>query len=210
LLVRSVMNFPNASTAHLQVALAVVIAMLAQPTPRASGRQPIDAERSIVTLHVGKSGVFRAFADNHEIRGTVRHGFVNEDAGAVELVIDARELRVVDPKLSPKDRVDVQTRMLGADVLDVDRYPDIRFVSNRTEKAPEGWTVHGQLTLRGKTALVTGSVTGRDHRYTGSARVKQSDFGITPITVAGGTVKVKDEVLIDFDITTRTSSTTGQ
>jgi len=31
-------------------------------------------------------------------------------------------------------------------------------------------------------------------------RLKQRDFGIAPISIAGGTVKVKDEVLIEFEI----------
>jgi hypothetical protein len=32
--------------------------------------------------------------------------------------------------------------------------------------------------------------------------LRQSDFGILPISIAGGTVKVKDEVTIEFDIVT--------
>ena len=32
--------------------------------------------------------------------------------------------------------------------------------------------------------------------YRGSASIKQSDFGIAPIRIAGGTVKVKDELKI--------------
>jgi hypothetical protein len=32
--------------------------------------------------------------------------------------------------------------------------------------------------------------------------LKQRDFGITPVSVAGGTVKVKDQVKIEFDIAT--------
>jgi hypothetical protein len=36
--------------------------------------------------------------------------------------------------------------------------------------------------------------------YRGSASFKQSEFGITPIRIAGGTVKVKDELKIEFDI----------
>jgi hypothetical protein len=36
--------------------------------------------------------------------------------------------------------------------------------------------------------------------YTGVARLKQSDFGIAPIKIAGGAVRVKDEVEIQFDI----------
>jgi len=37
-------------------------------------------------------------------------------------------------------------------------------------------------------------------RYRGTAALKQRDFGIDPITIAGGTVKVKDEVKVEFDI----------
>jgi hypothetical protein len=38
--------------------------------------------------------------------------------------------------------------------------------------------------------------------YKGSARLKQTEFGITPVTVAGGAVQVKDEVTLDFDVVT--------
>ena len=30
--------------------------------------------------------------------------------------------------------------------------------------------------------------------------IKQRDYGITPISIAGGTVKVKDELAIEFEI----------
>jgi hypothetical protein len=38
--------------------------------------------------------------------------------------------------------------------------------------------------------------------------LRQTDYGIAPISVAGGTVKVKDELKIDFDIVTRPAATT--
>jgi hypothetical protein len=42
---------------------------------------------------------------------------------------------------------------------------------------------------------------GREQgRYRGSARFRQTEFGITPVTVAGGTIKVKDEVRVEFEI----------
>jgi hypothetical protein len=36
--------------------------------------------------------------------------------------------------------------------------------------------------------------------YRGSVPLKQTDFGITPVRIAGGAVKVKDEIKIEFDI----------
>ena len=38
--------------------------------------------------------------------------------------------------------------------------------------------------------------------YKGSVNFKQTDFGITPVKVAGGTVKIKDDD-ISFEIVTR-------
>ena len=47
---------------------------------------------------------------------------------------------------------------------------------------------------------VTVTVKDQGGHYVGSARIKQTEFGIKPVKVAGGTVKVKDELHIDFDI----------
>jgi hypothetical protein len=49
-------------------------------------------------------------------------------------------------------------------------------------------------------APVKVDVTGHDGHYTGSARLSQKDFGITPVSIAGGSVKVKDEVLVEFEV----------
>src|SRR5258708_32757718 len=40
-------------------------------------------------------------------------------------------------------------------------------------------------------------------RHRGSAWLRQSEFGITPVKVAGGTIKVKDEVRVDFEVVGR-------
>ena len=40
----------------------------------------------------------------------------------------------------------------------------------------------------------------KDGLYQGTAVLKQTGFGITPVKIAGGTVKVKDEVKVAFSI----------
>ena len=60
--------------------------------------------------------------------------------------------------------------------------------------------MRGNLTLHGQTRPVMVDVALRDGRHEGSARLKQRDFGITPVSIAGGTVKVKDEVKVEFGI----------
>ena len=37
-------------------------------------------------------------------------------------------------------------------------------------------------------------------RFVGFAILKQTDFGIKPVKVAGGTIRVKDEIRVEFDI----------
>jgi hypothetical protein len=54
--------------------------------------------------------------------------------------------------------------------------------------------VQGDLTLHGQTHPVTVDVSRQEERYRGAVRLRQSEFGITPVTVAGGTIKVKDEI----------------
>jgi hypothetical protein len=44
------------------------------------------------------------------------------------------------------------------------------------------------------------SVTLAAGHYTGKVTLKQTDFGITPVKIAGGTVRVKDVIEIDFEI----------
>jgi polyisoprenoid-binding protein YceI len=60
--------------------------------------------------------------------------------------------------------------------------------------------VQGTLTLHGQKQPVAVAVSLQAGHYRGSASFKQSSFGITPISIGGGTVKVKDEIKIEFDI----------
>ena len=194
------------SRAQLLTTVVAVIAAMAPAfsanTSAAGARQAIDVQRSTITIHVFKTGLFRAFADNHLIQAPVAEGSIDESAVPhVDLVIEAQRLQVLDPKLSPKDRKQVQERMLGAEVLDTARFPQIRFHSTAVEQlASEHWLVRGALELHGQTRSVSVKVTRENGRYTGLTTLRQTDFGITPVSVAGGTVKVKDEISIEFDI----------
>lgn len=113
-------------------------------------------------------------------------------------------MRVLDPQLAPGKRQQVQERMLGPEVLDSMRFPEITFVSTSIEATgADEFLVRGELSLRGVTHPVAARVRRDNGRYTGVGTLKQRDFGIKPISIAGGTVKVKDELKIDFDIRTK-------
>jgi len=187
----------------LVVGLSVAVGSGAQI---AAARHDIDPRTSTVTVHVKKAGVFRAFGDDHEVRAPIKTGSIDDaPTGVVDLLIDASQMRVLDPGLSDADRHEVQERMLGPEVLEVAKYPEIRFRSTSIDRTADGWRVTGQLTLHGATRPIVVAVTKDRAHYRGTASFKQTDFGITPVSVAGGTVKVKDEVSIDFDIATRSN-----
>jgi polyisoprenoid-binding protein YceI len=155
-----------------------------------------------MTVRVSKTGAFSAFGHNHEIQAPIQSGEVNEsDKPSVELRVDAHKLRVVDPEASDDTRAQIQKTMQGPQVLDADHFPEIHFQSISVEpKGQDHWIVHGNLALHGKDRPIAFEVSRKGEHYKGSATLRQTDFGITPVTVAGGTVKVKDEVKIEFEI----------
>ena len=79
-------------------------------------------------------------------------------------------------------------------VLESNMYPDIVFKPTeirRTGAVVRG--VSGDLTLHGVTKPVSVDVTQND-AYLGTVRIKQTEFGIQPIKIGGGVVRVKDEL----------------
>lgn len=154
-----------------------------------------------MTIRVEKSGVFSALGHNHQIGAPIANGTVDLDKLRVELHANAAALQVRDAATSDKDRMDIRSTMLGPQVLDAARYPEIVFRSTEVQPAGTGvWTVHGDLALHGQIRPVIVEVREAGGHYVGTARLKQTDFGITPVKIAGGTIRVKDEVLVEFDI----------
>jgi hypothetical protein len=191
----------NGITPRMVCAFVLVAILLSHGQSSPGPATAIDTARSGLTVRVYKTGLFSAFAHDHEIHSPIQNGVIDEDKNTVEFSVDARALRVLDPEVSEKDRADIQSTMLGPKVLDSEKFPEIRFRSTSIgEGGNDKWIVRGDLTLHGQTHPVKVNVTGSDSHYTGSARLSQKDFGIVPISIAGGSIKVKDEVLVEFEI----------
>jgi polyisoprenoid-binding protein YceI len=170
----------------------------------ASSQKAIDTQRSAFIVRVYKTGMFSAFGHGHAIHAPVETGTFDENKGPADFVVDARTLRVLDSDVSDKDQAEIQNTMLGPKVLDTSQFHEIRFRSTEVSRNCENrWIVHGDLRLHGQTHPVKVDVERQDGRYRGSARLRQSEFGITPVTVAGGAIKVKDEVRVEFEIVGR-------
>lgn len=169
---------------------------------RSADVRKIDAARSKITVRVSKSGLFSALGHNHEIDAPLESGEVNENGPlSVEIRVDARKLRLADPEASADTRAKIQETMLGPQVLDANQFPKIHFRSKSVEtQGTDRWRVKGDLELHGQTQPVAVGVELKDGVYRGSATVKQTDFAIKPVSIGGGTVNVKDEVKIEFEI----------
>jgi len=189
------------SRAHLYAALACVVVTLAVVRPALASPRAIDVQHSKITVLVYKQGLFSFLADNHTIDAPIASGRYDSATKTIELTVEAAKLRVLDPKLPASRRDSVQAAMTEQ-VLDAAKYPTISFRSTAIdERDPKRWTITGNLTLHGATRPVTFVVQRADaSHFTGSATIIQTAFGITPIRVAGGTVSVKDEVTVEFEI----------
>ena len=173
------------------------------------------AERSVV-IDVGKSGLFSFAGHVHEVVAPAFSGEVVADAedlarSRVSLVFDARALKVTGRGEPADDVGKVQEAMIGPKVLDAARFPEIRFASKSVSgraTGPNAYAVEvaGDLTLHGVTRAVTLplkiEVTGETLLATGETTIRQKDFGIQPVSVAG-VVNVKNELKLTFRIEAR-------
>jgi polyisoprenoid-binding protein YceI len=178
-------------------AVAVFLLALGARFVLLAAERPIDAANSTITIHVYKSGLFSAAGHEHQVSARIEDGAIDDSApGHIWFIVQAARLAV----LPEPDQAKVQNTM-QSDVLESERYSDIKFESTLVRGAGENrWMVTGNLTLHGMTNPVTVNVGKTNGAYTGEARIKQTQFGIKPVSVAGGTVKVKDELQIEFAI----------
>lgn len=201
--------------------LSYIIGVLAAlTTVTAAAQSPSGAVYGIVaagsTIQVGvfREGLLKVFGHDHLIAAKSFSGTVHFNADKVEessltLDIEANSLTVLDPSETEKDRRDVQATMVGARVLYVESFPRITFRStgvHQIKNTGAEWevTLAGKLNLHGVEKPISFPVRVRldNTRLTvqGEVFIAQTDFGIEPVKVAGGTVRVKDRVKVSFAI----------
>jgi len=170
----------------------------------------VNPRKSRFTVQAFAEGLFSAFGHNpklnaRDIAGEVQFHPDNLEASSLRFSVKADSLSVSDD-VSEKDRREIE-RMMKDEVLETSRYPEIIFQSKSVtaDRIYEGFyrvKITGQLSLHG---------VSRDHlldtqvrlvenglRAEGESTLRQSDYGIKRVSVAGGTLKVKDEVKLSF------------
>jgi polyisoprenoid-binding protein YceI len=145
-----------------------------------------------------------------KVRGrfTAFHGQVDLAAGSdlpvsITATIDAAS---IDTREEQRD-----THLRSADFLEVEKYPELTFQSDRIEGTPEQFAIDGKLTIHGVTRDVklSGTFEGRANDPWGGVRIGYSahgtinrkDFGLTwNATLETGGVVVGDEVRIELNV----------
>ncbi len=162
----------------------------------------IDVQRSTITIHAGKAGILSAAGHDHWIQAPISSGTIGESpAPHVAFTVETAKMTVKpDPKVDAKTQAEIQKDMEEM-TLETKKFPEIRFRSSRIEKLADGqWRVAGDLSLHGITKPVSLTVKRTGDSYTAHTVLKQTDFGIKPVSVGGGVIRVKNEVEIDFQI----------
>jgi polyisoprenoid-binding protein YceI len=188
-------------------------ALGAKMSPESSTVQyTIDQERSRFTVRAFAGGLLSGFGHNPQIALREVSGEVNFASGAIPESSMRLRLKpdsfAVQNDVSDKDRREIE-RMMKDEVLEVGRFPEITFESRQVSGMQLGESMYmlkieGELTLHGatRTQSISAQVVPSDDsvRAQGEFAIKQSDFNIKLVSVAGGALKVKDELKFAFDI----------
>jgi polyisoprenoid-binding protein YceI len=179
----------------------------------------ISADESNVWVFVGKAGLFSALGHDHEIgiksfSGSIDVPQLGASSGSLELDIETKSFVVLDKEASEKDRTKIFTAMHN-DVLESEKFQKITFRSvSVSDLKPTGegsysLTLNGDLTLHGVTKRIalpaTVTITPEQLRAVGKYTLKQTDYGIKVYSAGAGTVKVKNEVVVNFNIVAKAS-----
>jgi polyisoprenoid-binding protein YceI len=174
----------------------------------------LDKSASRFTVRAFASGMLSALGHSPTIairEFTGEAGFDPAAPGQASLKLEIRadSLEVTD-EISSKDRREIENTMKQK-VLETAKYPSIVYESAQSSiNESEGRykaVINGNLTLHGatRTVPVTAQIAlnGDMLRSYGEFSISQSDFGIPLVSVAGGTLKLKDELKFAFDIVAR-------
>lgn len=180
----------------------------------------IDPDRSLVRILVYRDGALARLGHDHAVTSGPIHGYLwwrgNDGAGRAdlslilaELVVDAPAARAAAGLPAGPTTADIDgTRRNMLTSLEADRYPQVWLqVSMPPASTGEVSIVRDadvDLAWHGMTRRLSVPVriaaAGDGWRVTGAFTLRQSDFGITPFSVLGGALAVRDELDLDFDL----------
>ena len=183
-------------------------------------RYRVEASRSRFIAQAFAEGLLSAFGHNPRLairgfEGEVEFDPAAPNAASVWMKARADSLVVIDD-ISEKDRREIE-RVTREELLEAARSPEVVFQSaivTAHQTAENRFQVRGagNLSLRGVTRELAidamALVEGDELRAQGGFTLRLTDFNIRPVSVAGGLLKLKDEVRLSFDILAYASNLT--
>lgn len=104
--------------------------------------------------------------------------------------------------LSDRDRRDIQVqarRILGDGAKA--SFISAKVILSSADASPDAGVIEGTLTIRGTSRPIRIQVTSpAPAQFRGRATVRQTDFGITPYSGFFGTLKLKNEIVIELEV----------
>ncbi len=174
-------------------------------------RYRIDPGRSRFAVQAFSAGLLSALGHSptfavRDFEGEVRLG---DTVQGLELVLTIRAGSLeLEEGVSARDRQEIESRMRG-EVLETAAFREIAYrgTVNQADTIGQGRyriVIEGNLTLHGNTRpyrIDAELVVFADGlRLGGGGSLRMSDFGIRPVTALGGTIKLKDELRLSFDL----------
>ena len=175
----------------------------------------IDTNASLFTVQAFASGIVAVVAHSpkfaiRSFTGEMQFSPDSMQNASVKLVIHVGSLEIMD-EVRQSERREIE-RIMFDEVLEKNRYPQVEFSSThvnaiKTATSTYKMNVMGDLTLHGITRgmrLESQVMVGEDTlKAQGSFSVLQSDYGLKIASVAGGTLKLKDELKCAYFIVAR-------
>jgi polyisoprenoid-binding protein YceI len=178
-------------------------------------RYAIDARASRFTVQAFAGGFGAMMAHDpkfaiREFEGLAEFAPDSLSGASLRVTLKPASLELLDD-VGEKDRAEI-LRVTFEETLETSRFPEIVFES--TQVAPTSVAanlyrvvVTGNLTLHGATRSQSipaqAMIAGEMLRANGEFTLNQSDYGIKRVSVAGGVIKVKDELKLTFDLVAR-------
>jgi polyisoprenoid-binding protein YceI len=170
----------------------------------------VDTRTSQFTVQAFASGLISAIAHSPKIAirdwsGVAQMASDKLENPSLEVRVNASSFEVLD-ELPDRDRRELH-RVMNSEVLEASQFPEIAYDSTgiSVEKLKEDLyrlNVSGRLTLHGLSNdldFVAQASVGVDSvRAHGSFTLLQSDYNIRIASIAGGTLKLQDELKFSF------------
>jgi len=176
----------------------------------------IDPSSSLIQVLVYREGALAKLGHDHVVASREVRGYALLPAGMVQaradfyfpvaaLSMDEPELRRTAgfaSEISAEDIENTRLRMLR--LLEADHHPFAQIRAVRAAGTPPDLVLDAELTLHGvtRTLNIPAKLRVEGNRFSveGETDISQTDYGITPFSVLGGALAVKDPLRVIFRI----------